>query len=253
MNISKYNEKINQISERYESLYNGLTEFKDNNKNKNMSQLHLIKEEYCKEFQVVIQQLTQIIDFISSNEKKNEETKEEESPASIVRMLNLNWMPNDAVEHNVITTNNHTDNSASYWCVVSEETLNGSFLSKVNIEKIENRNPSYWRHNFGIIRKDRKATDNEYYNDSITFQSNGWLTKEFYGSGDFKKLSEPWKSGDTIILKRDTNNKIYFGVNDESDLQLAYEGISGEFKIVFGFSNSSKESVFRMDYLNICN
>ena len=34
-----------------------------------------------------------------------------------------------------------------------------------------------------------------------------------------------WINGDEVIITRNEKNEVYFGLNDESDLKLAYNGI----------------------------
>jgi len=252
---SIYENKAQEIRSKYEKMNNELSAIKAINHD-NISNLGLLKNLFSSQYQDVIQDLTKIIEYISANKenkdnKDNKEKVEEESPASIIRMLDLGWNEHETVEDTLITLGKKTI-TGSYWCVTSRQVLEGSFLCKILVEEMNTQSPSWWVHNFGIIKKDRKNNDDVYYNDSIVIASNGSLAGRYSGSGDAKKLFEGfWKTGDTLIVKRDNQNNIYFGLNDETDLKLAYENEEGEFRIVLGFGSASKTDSFRMMYLNL--
>ena len=77
-----------------------------------------------------------------------------------------------------------------------------------------------------------------YYNDAVVIQANGYLANKFTSSGSFKKVLDPWIAGDEIIVKR-SNDTIWFGINNEESLIKAFDSISGEMKIVIGFSTGN--------------
>jgi len=53
--------------------------------------------------------------------------------------------------------------------------------------------------------------------------SNGFLVEKYSDEGDETRLFEGyWKTGDTLIVKRDEQNDIYFGINDENDLKNSH-------------------------------
>ena len=253
---SIYENKAQEIRSKYEKMNNELSAIKAINHD-NISNLGLLKNLFSSQYQDVIQDLTKIIEYISVNNenkdnKDNKENVEEESPASIVRMLDLGWNEHETVEDSLINLNIYKNTSGGYWCATSRQVLEGSFLCKVLVEEMKTQSPSFWVHNFGIIKKDRKNHDNVYYNDSIVIASNGSLAGRYSGSGDAKKLFDGfWKTGDILIVKRDDQNNIYFGLNDESDLKLAYENEAGEFRIVLGFGSGTITDSFRMIYLNV--
>jgi len=250
-----YSGKIEKINIKYLQLINESSTNKGINHD-NISNLVLLKNLFSTQYQDVIQDLTKIIEFISANNenkenKDNKEKVEEESPASIVRMLDLGWNEHVTVEDTLIRTTSNINNG--YWCVTSRQVLDGSFLCKILVEEMITQNPSWWVHNFGVIRKNRNNNnDGNYYDDCILMSSNGYLARKYSGSGDSKKLFEGfWKTGDTLIVKRDEQNNIYFGLNDESDLKLAYGNETGEFRIVLGFGSGTISDSFRMMYLNV--
>lgn len=136
----------------------------------------------------------------------------------------------------------------SYWCEKSKEILSGPFTCKVKVVRI---NPSTavnaWSFTIGIIRAN-STNDGSYYNDSIALMSTGSVTAKFSGSGG-SQLFTTWKNGDEIIIKLDEEKKLYFGVNDESQLKLAYPDVSGSFNIVLGILNGAANDTFEMTEL----
>ena len=141
----------------------------------------------------------------------------------------------------------------TYWCVRSEEVFTGSFQAKIKIHKIDDTKANnYWGYAIGISRSNSTIIDN-YFNDSICLQANGYLANKFTGTGSHKKLFKTnWKKGDEIVVKRDEKNDVYFGVYNEnsSEMLLAFENIVGEFRIVIGFTSSSVGDKFELTEIN---
>ena len=212
---------------------------------KNLEELKNIKEYFTSEYQNVITILTQIIEKISTTTKELKED-EEESPASKVTMLNLNWMPDSQSEGNIVR--NNATKGSSYWIVKSEELLDGPFVCKIVVVKIQLTN-GYWDHSAGIIKENQNNSEGTYYNDSLVYQSNGYAAVAFSSSGGGQKISESWKTNDIVFIKRDSENNVYMGLNDETNLVLAFPKIEGRFRIYMAFSSSSRSDEFRLDYL----
>ena len=212
---------------------------------KNLEGLINIKENFTSEYQNVITTLTQIIEKISSTTKESKED-EEESPASKVTMLNLSWMRDSQVEGNFLRIN--TTKSCSYWIVKSEEVLDWPFVCKIVVVNIQSTT-GYWNHSAGIIKENQINSDDTYYNDSLVYQSNGYAAVAFSSSGGGQKISESWKTNDIVFIKRDSENNVYMGLNDETNLVLAFPKIEGRFRIYMAFSSSSRSDEFRLDYL----
>ena len=63
--------------------------------------------------------------------------------------------------------------------------------------------------------------------------------------------NQAWTKGDILFVKRDFNNSIWFGVNDESNMYEAYKNEEGIFRICMGFSSSVGRDRFRLVYLNL--
>jgi hypothetical protein len=161
------------------------------------------------------------------------------------KSLDLSW-------ENGSSLINTSSKGGSYWCVRSNETLNGQFLCKVKILSIDSSAvTSYWNYCFGVCKLNLRD-QNTYYNDSLIFQSNGYISKEFTGSGSHLQLfnGQDWKTGDELLLKRDENNNIYFGINSETSLKLAFSNQPEPFKIVMGFSSVRNGDSFSMIELN---
>lgn len=203
-----------------------LTEFLDNEEKLNL------------EFQKIIDRVTKkfermkIADFIQEKFKFN---------------LGKNGECLDLIGCNGSIVETVSGRGGSYWSVRSEESFNGEFKAKVKVLKIDsvkaNNNFGYA---IGICRKNSTVID-AYYNDSIVLQANGYLANKFSGSGTYKKLFKTnWVANDEIIIKRDSKNNLYFGINSESDMQLGFENISGEFKIIIGFTSSSVGDSFEL-------
>jgi hypothetical protein len=138
--------------------------------------------------------------------------------------------------------------TGTYWTVKSNEILEGAFECKIKIERI---NPSYanssWNYCFGLIRAS-STNEGSYYNDSVIFQSYGYLAQQFSGSGH-TQLFSCLKDGDIVYMKREQNNDVHFAVNDESSYKLGFTNISGPFRIVFGFSSSMNDGIFELEEL----
>lgn len=144
-----------------------------------------------------------------------------------------------------------TGRGGTYWTAKSEEVVTGEFRAKIKIHNIDSsRVSSNFSYALGICRKNSTGTDN-YYNDSVLLQANGYLANKFTGSGTHKKiLKNNWKNGDEIFIIRDKNNSLYFAVNDEKEAILAFENISGDFRIVMGFSTGNSGDRFELVELN---
>ena len=246
MNSNYYNSKLLKLEETFHNNNNNLTKIKDLSKS-NTSKITSLKELFSSEYKKIIEDLSTIIDFVSSG-TGDKKVVEEESPASIIRSLNLSWMNHSSCEENLVT--NNCIQEGSYWNVESEQILDGPFLCKVEIEEITSLR-SYWTHMFGIIKaNDTSYVKNSYYNNCILMCSNGFLAEKYSGSGSYKLILREWQTGDVLIVKRDHNNTIYFGINDEYDMKEAFTDITGEFRICIGFSCIHSDK-FRMTYLNV--
>lgn len=156
--------------------------------------------------------------------------------------VNLNFKGTDS---NVVITEKKT--SGTYWCIRSEEVLDGEFTARVKVKRIDaGKTGTYWNFGFGICRHN-STNDNNYYNDAITMLSNGWLANKFTSSGSHRQLfTKHWAKDDILIIKRDEKNTVWFGVNDENNLKKAFDGITGEFRIVLGFGIAMQNDEFEL-------
>jgi flagellar biosynthesis chaperone FliJ len=141
-------------------------------------------------------------------------------------------------------------NTGSYWTIKSQEVLEGAFEAKIRVIHINSSSAnSYWNYGVGIMKFD-STKDSSYYDDGVVYLSNGWLANKFSGSGSHNQLfNSSWKNGDAILIKRDENNNVYFGMNEEYSYKLAFGDISGKYRIIFGFSSSIKEGEFELEEL----
>ena len=202
-----------------------------------------LRDTFSAKFNEVVNDISSVIDAISSNEKKEEEN--EASPASIRKQLNLNWVPKeDVVEGNSVV--NARLSEGSYWCAKSEEVLDGAFICRILVEYIGDVYD--WHHQAGIIMHDQ-YTPGEYYVNSALFLSSGIFQIPFQGSNSNTRYPQKWKSGDEIIIKRDFDNDLWFGLNNEFDM-LKSAKVEGKVRIAMGFLNTNKrEEIFKLIHL----
>lgn len=147
---------------------------------------------------------------------------------------------------NKLTTK--TGKSGTYYIARSDEVLEGEFLAKIKINKIDSSKVnSYLKYSVGVIKKSYNSTTNydTYLNDSVVFQSNGYMAKEFSNSSSYKKILDLWKAGDVLLIKRDASNDLYFGINEEKNLVKATNH-SGELRVVIGVSTSNFDDEFEL-------
>ena len=111
------------------------------------------------------------------------------------------------------------------------------FTARIRLNKYT-RNSNTWACAIGLIRANstKKTTDGYFY-DSVLLLNDCGLPTPYSGSSWSKWILKRHLhcEGDEIIIKRDTDNNVYFGINDEHSCELAYENISGDFRIVIGF------------------
>ena len=108
------------------------------------------------------------LNLIINTNQNNKFEEQEESPASKITSLNLNWMNLPGITEENEVRNKH--NKGSYWCAKSEEKLDGAFICRIHIDFIS-ENPRNWHHGAGIIKvEDYKIS---YYTHSCLFLSSG--------------------------------------------------------------------------------
>jgi len=136
----------------------------------------------------------------------------------------------------------------SYWFAKGQQVLDGAFICKILVENIEDT-PN-WQHNAGIIRHDKYTAS--YYVDSCGMLSSGIFQVPFQGQNSSISYPQPWKTGDEIIIKRDFENGLWFGLNNEIDM-LKSCNQKGSFRIVLGFLNVNgrQNEVFKMVELKL--
>jgi len=207
-----------------------------------------LKEIFSKNFQLVVTDLTLIINNMSDPEINKIEEKEDASPASIKRNLNLNWIPinSNTTDENIVKNSKQT--VGSYWCARSEEVLDGAFICRILVGNIGDT-PD-WHHHAGIIKHD-KYSAGSYYVDACLMLSSGIFQIPFQGSNSSNRYPQSWKTGDEIIIKRDFENDIWFGLNNEFDMLKSCKQ-EGSFRIAIGFLNCNKpQEVFKMVELKL--
>jgi len=208
-----------------------------------------IQNLYSTNFNQIVNDIQLLLNSIA-NEKELLELKEDESPASKITMLSLNWA-NEGLSTRFNEVRNKIQQGKIYWVARSEEVLDGAFTCKILVENIsEITRDNLFFHSAGIIRHDKNVNDSGYYAYACClFLSNGNITKPFEGNPNYNiKSFNPWRNEDIIIIKRDTDND-WFGLNDESDM-VKSANVPGSFRIVMGFIKADKENeVFKLIYL----
>jgi hypothetical protein len=142
--------------------------------------------------------------------------------------------------------------SGSYWTVKTNEVIDGAFECRIRVKHINASSAtSYWNYAVGIMKAD-STRDSNYYDDSIVFQSNGYIANQFSGSGSHLQLfNQTWKGGDEVLIKREENNDVYFAMNDDTNYKMAFPNISGKYRVIFGFGSSMNEGEFELEELYI--
>jgi hypothetical protein len=136
----------------------------------------------------------------------------------------------------------------SYKCCVSTMTFENELTCKVRIISIdEGLISAYWNYTFGLIRAGKeKSNQTSYYTDSVLLQSNGHLNTQFSGtSNTTTSLTASWTRDCVLTVCRDTNNDVYFSVND-GERKKGFTNITGEMKVVLGFSSGLSGDTFEM-------
>lgn len=156
-------------------------------------------------------------------------------------LCNLEWEKTNSPIVNV------TPQGTSYWPVTSKEILEGAFECKIAVRSInESSISSYWNYTCGLARP-TFVNESSYYNDCLLFQSNGYIPTEYSGNGSYQQLFHSyWKPGDELLIKRDEQGQVFFGINNESSYQLAFSNKQGQMKIVMGFGAAMNVGCFEI-------
>ena len=256
---SSKNEIIKTVKETLYGLYLYYTElFEDSVKkvNSNIKNLDISDQSAKEEFKKLKKRLDDHQEFLDNEEKiKAEFNKVVDKAIKKFERMRIPELAKEDFKFNLGKFGESYDlvggegsiikttlgKSGTYWGVTSEETLEGEFTAKVKVNKInESRISSHWNYGFGLIRANESINDT-YYNNAIIFQANGYLANKFTSTGSFKKILEKWKQGDELIVKRDSKNAVWFGMNDEEQLVKAFDGITGNFRICIAFSTANKD------------
>jgi len=155
---------------------------------------------------------------------------------------NIEWIES---VNPVFTCTRHT--GTSYWCIRSQEVLEGPFRASVKVKRInQSYTGSMWYYGFGIQKKDSVKLD-DYYSDSCCLYSNGQTNVKFQGSnGPIIFPGMLWKEEDILYCQRDENMDVFFGINNETNMVKAFDRIDGEFRLVLGFIHSIENDVFEL-------
>ena len=247
--ISKYDERINSLTKYLDSLVKNSKCLKYNT-NLNNTKFIELKNVISDRFKIVLNELNEVIENVSNKNNNNGKEEIEESPASIKKCLNLNWREHERATGSIVDNSGEYLNN-SHWHVESEEILSGVFTARIRLNKYTS-NSNNWTCAIGMIRADEKIKTNGYYNHSVVLLNDCSIVDKFSGSETRRKIlnGRVWTEGDEIIIKRDNNDSVYFGMNDEQSCEFAYNGIAGDYRIVIGFINhESKNDLFELVYL----
>lgn len=144
-------------------------------------------------------------------------------------------------------TPKNISNSNSYFVIKCSTPLFGPFKCKVKIWSInEGITKDYWSYTFGVIKRN-SIKNSDYFHDSLLFHSNGYIAPQFSGSGGGNRLfNELWKIGDVLIVKRDAEGNVFFGINDKNNLKIAFSNIQEDFLLMLGFSQIVTQGSFEI-------
>lgn len=127
-----------------------------------------------------------------------------------------------------------TNRGGSYWCECSEDVFEGPLFARLRINNISRK--SDWSLNIGLQRAESTNT-NSYYQDGVFFMCSGKITVAFQGNQG-RNCLRAWNNGDEVLIRRDENNVVYFGLNDETTLENVYNSVPGRMRLCVGFSSS---------------
>ena len=176
---------------------------------------------------------------------KIEYNDEDVSPASKV-FINLTWKDHLQVNGPFVNNNYQIDNIYTHWHVESSEAFSGPLLCKIKLVKYKH-NSNNWTCAIGLIRNNSNSIG-DYYNYSVVLANDCLVNTQFTGKNTRKRImGRKWEEGDEIIVKRDKNNDVYFGINDESSMVKGFDKIEGEFRVIIGFINKiEKDDTFEL-------
>ena len=78
-----------------------------------------------------------------------------------------------------------------------------------------------WDVTIGLQLANSNKSD-DYYNDGVFYMSCGTISKPFDGNTG-RNLLRKWINGDIVLIKRDKNNAVWFGLNEEETMEIAFE------------------------------
>lgn len=253
------NNKYNSITQEFENLINDLT-----NKVDNIQSSNSVEKTELKKMRIQLEETTDNLEssetieklFLNPVNKAINKIKQISIDDLINKKFNFiekfKGFIGSSLSTELTTGSNKvitvTKSGISYWAETSKEILKGSFLAKIKVINIDSSTAnSDWYQSVGIM--DATNTDfNSYYSYSSILKSTG----EFYNSsgGTQRLFNSPFKTDDTIYMKRDEENNLYFAINDEDDMKLARSNCSGDYKIVFGFMFACNGDTYELEELS---
>lgn len=133
-------------------------------------------------------------------------------------------------------------NTGSYYCETSEEVFENELFARIKAANITRK--SDWSLNIGLIRANSQ-NHSSYYNDGVFFMCSGKITNQYSGNQG-RTIFGQWNNGDEILIRRDSMNSVFFGVNDESTFIQAYSNITGPMRLCIGFSSSMQGDIIEI-------
>ena len=232
-----------QVVEKFESTVDNLTKQTDN--------LDLTLKSAKDEVEKIQKDLDEQIEFLESKEKIDEAfAKINKKLNNKLKSSNLEKYIDPALKINfkkgcgninfrngtpiVIAT---TRTGSSYWCECSEEVFEGPMFARIRINNITKK--SDWSLNIGLQRANSNNTSS-YYQDGVFYMCSGKITTAFQGNQG-RNLQRQWNNGDEVLIKRDENNTIWFGLNNEDSMEIAYQNnvnLNVPMRLCVGFSSS---------------
>lgn len=127
----------------------------------------------------------------------------------------------------------------------SEESFTGEFTAKFTIDSInQSKVKGNLNYCIGVCQK-TSVNVNDYYTSSVFVMSSGFANEKYKNVATKNKLSETWKEGDEITIRRDNKNDIYYVLNNEEP-KLVINGLVGEYKLIVAFAANVEYGEFSL-------
>jgi hypothetical protein len=253
--LQSYNEATNNLCDCISSIETHISDVKSQSDTFNKSFLQkstLLKEKLIKQFELFSNEdqissffdkiLIKVSDYIFNKDLLYHMNNKEIS-REILKKETAIWKSTKQKYAFDIKTNEGLKNS------ISEDIVEGSFTCKVKIHNLDTCEvASYGDYAFGLLPvKEKLACTNQEgasYEGCFLLKCRGLIQQNT--SSDATQYFPMWKIKDTLIMKRDEKNNVYFGINEDSELKLLFSDLKGSFHIVLFYGYGQCLDFFEM-------